>query len=90
MKLLTNSNKGIMDIKVLGSNCQKCKSLEMLTREVISEMGIDATITKEEDIMKIMGYGALSTPGLVINEKVAISGRIPSKKELVELISTYK
>lgn len=79
-----------MDIKVLGPGCQKCKSLEKLTLEVIANMGIDANVTKEEDIMKIMEYGVLSTPGLVIDGKVVFSGRVPAEKELIELISNHK
>ena len=71
-----------MEIKVLGTGCPKCKSLEKLTNETISELGIEASVQKEEDIMKIMAYGVLSTPGLVVDEKVVLSGRLPSKKEL--------
>lgn len=76
-----------MEIKVLGTGCPKCKALETATRNVIADMGIDATIVKEEDIMKIMGYGIMHTPGLVINEKVVFSGRIPSANELRDLIT---
>ena len=76
-----------MEIKVLGTGCSKCKALETATRNVIADMGINATIVKEEDIMKIMGYGIMHTPGLVINEKVVFSGRIPSGNELRDLIT---
>ncbi len=75
-----------MEIKVLGTGCPKCKALEKATQDAIADMGIDANIVKEEDIMKIMGYGIMHTPGLVINEKVVFSGRIPSANELRELI----
>lgn len=75
-----------MIIKVLGTGCTKCKSLEKLTMEAVSELGIDASVTKEEDIMKIMSYGVLSTPGLVIDEKVVLSGRLPSKNEIKKLL----
>ena len=76
-----------MEIKVLGTGCPKCKSLEKITHEAVAEMGIDASVTKEEDIMKIMEYGILSTPGLVIDDKVVMSGRLPSKNELKNLIT---
>ncbi len=75
-----------MEIKVLGTGCPKCKALEKATQNAVADMGIDATIVKEEDIMKIMGYGIMHTPGLVINEKVVFSGRIPSANELRDLI----
>ena len=76
-----------MEIKVLGTGCPKCKALEKATQEAISDMGINANIVKEEDIMKIMGYGIMHTPGLVINEKMVLAGRIPSANELRELIT---
>ena len=76
-----------MEIKVLGTGCPKCKSLEKATQEAIEDLGIDASVLKEEDIMKIMGYGAARTPGLVINEKLVLSGRLPSVKEIKELIN---
>lgn len=77
----------IMDIKILGTGCPKCKSLEKITKEAVDNAGIEANITKEEDIMKIMEYGAMHTPGLVINEKLVLSGRLPSSKEINELLN---
>jgi small redox-active disulfide protein 2 len=76
-----------MEIKVLGTGCPKCKALEKATQDVITEMGVDASITKEEDIMKIMEYGIMHTPGLVINGKVVMSGRVPSTKEIQQFIT---
>ncbi len=87
---ITNYKKvkiSIMEIKVLGTGCPKCKSLEKTTRDVVEEMQVDASITKEEDIVKIMGYGIMRTPGLVINDKVVSSGRLPSKDEIKNLIT---
>ncbi|WP_346859367.1 thioredoxin family protein [uncultured Draconibacterium sp.] len=75
-----------MDIKVLGTGCTKCKKLEELTREVVAEMGIEANIEKEEDIYKIMQYGVMRTPGLVVDGKVVLTGRLPKTKELKELL----
>lgn len=71
-----------MEIKILGTGCQKCKTLEKMTSEVVGENDYDARISKVEDIMDIMNYGIIATPGLVINEKVVISGRLPSKEEI--------
>lgn len=76
-----------MNIKVLGTGCAKCKSLEKVTREAVAEMGINAEVEKVEDIVKIMQYGVMRTPALVINEKVVISGSLPSITEIKELIS---
>ncbi len=76
-----------MEIKILGTGCPKCKTLEKLTRETVKKEGIDANITKEEDIMKIMEYGVMKTPGLVIDEKVIFSGRMPSVKELTNILT---
>lgn len=77
----------IMEIKILGTGCPKCKTLEKVTRDAVSEMGITADIQKEEDIVKIMGYGIMQTPGLVIDGKVVSSGRVLSSKEVKEFIS---
>lgn len=79
-----------MEIKILGTGCPKCRTLEKITREAIAEMGIDADIQKEEDIVKILGYGIMHTPGLVINGKVVSSGRVISSKEIRELITKNK
>lgn len=75
-----------MEIKVLGTGCAKCKSLEKLTNEVVAETGVAATIEKVEDIFKIMQFGVMSTPALVIDKKVVLSGRLPSAAELKEII----
>jgi small redox-active disulfide protein 2 len=78
-----------MEIKILGPGCSKCKTLEKLTREVVSQNGIQATITKVEDITEIMKYHILSTPALVINEKVEIKGRVPGADEIKQILSKY-
>lgn len=80
-------NVEVMDIKVLGSGCSSCKSLENITREAVTELGIESTITKEEDIVKIMDYGVMRTPALVIDEEVVVSGRIPSIEEIKKLLT---
>lgn len=75
-----------MEIKVLGTGCSKCKTLEKITQQAVSELNIKADIEKVEDIQQIMQYGIMSTPGLVINGKVVVSGRVPKVKELKKLI----
>jgi len=76
-----------MEIKILGPGCSKCKTLDKLTREVVEKNGINATITKVEDIMEIMKYGVMSTPALVVDEKVVLKGRVPSSDELKQLLT---
>ncbi|QQS50920.1 MAG: TM0996/MTH895 family glutaredoxin-like protein [Bacteroidota bacterium] len=75
-----------MNIKILGTGCPKCKTLEKLTREVVEANGINATITKVEDIVDIMKYNIMSTPALVVNEKVEIKGRVPSTEEIKQVL----
>lgn len=79
-----------MIIKILGTGCPKCKNLEKLTTEVVKENNFEAEISKVEDIIEIMKYGVLSTPGLVIDEKVAISGRVPSKEEIKNQLEKHR
>ncbi len=78
-----------MEVKILGTGCPKCKTLEKMTREVVEQNGFDAKITKVEDIMDIMKYNIMSTPALVVNEKVIIKGRVPSAEEIKEILSQY-
>ena len=73
-----------MLIKILGSGCANCNRLEKMTREVISELGIDANFEHVEEMDKIMAYPIMRTPALVVDEEVKVSGRIPSKEELLE------
>jgi small redox-active disulfide protein 2 len=75
-----------MIIKVLGTGCTKCNQLENLTKEVLKEMGIDAAIEHVKDINKIMEYPILATPGLVIDEELVVSGKVPEKAKLNQII----
>ena len=76
-----------MEIKVLGPGCAKCQQLERTVKEVVKEMGIDVKIEDVKDMRKIMEYPILSTPGLVIDEKLVFSGRVPSKAEVTACIT---
>ncbi len=79
-----------MNIKILGTGCSKCKTLEKLTRDAVTEIGLAADIEKVEDIMKIMNYGVMSTPALVVDEKIILSGRVPSHAEIIEILIKNK
>ena len=72
-----------MEIKILGTGCPKCAKLEKVTCEV----GIDATVTKVEDIMDIMAFGVMTTPALVVDGKVVLKGRVPSADEVKQLLT---
>jgi len=71
-----------VDIEILGTGCAKCKKLEEDVRRAVADLGIGATVTKVEDIAKIMEHGVMSTPGVVIDGVVKGEGRIPSQQEI--------
>jgi small redox-active disulfide protein 2 len=72
----------MLTIKVLGSGCANCKRVEQIAQKVVAEMGFQAQIIKVTDYKDIMAYNVLSTPGLVINEKLVCAGRIPTPAEV--------
>jgi small redox-active disulfide protein 2 len=75
-------------VKILGTGCANCRKLEAVAREAAASAGIDAEFTKVTDIDAILAYDVLSTPGLVINDKVVSSGRIPTQNEIRQWLST--
>lgn len=77
----------MLTIKVLGSGCANCKRLEREAQKAVSNLSIDADVVKVTDYQAILDYDVLSTPGLVINEKVVSTGKIPSQAELVTLLT---
>lgn len=79
-----------MIIKVLGSGCMNCKTLEKRTIEALQELNMEAVVEKVEDFEKIASYGIMHTPGLVINEKVVISGSVPPVEKLKEILLAYR
>lgn len=76
-----------MEIKVLGTGCARCKSLEKITRKAVAELNLDAKVEKVEDIQKIMEYAVMRTPALVINEKVVLSGQVPNVSQIKDLLN---
>jgi len=72
-----------MHIKILGSGCARCNRLEQLTREAVAELGIDAEFEHVRDMDAIMAYPVMTTPALVVDEEVKVSGRVPGKEELL-------
>lgn len=77
-----------MEIKILGTGCPNCKRLEKYARKALDQLAIEATVTKVTDMQEIMSYQILSTPGLVIDEQVVSSGRVPSIPEISTMIAT--
>ena len=77
----------MLTIKVLGPGCANCKRLEQIARKVVAELAVEAEVIKVTDYNAILAYDVLSTPGLVINEKVVSSGRIPSPAEVTAWVS---
>ncbi len=78
----------MLTIKVLGSGCANCKRLEQIARKVISDMSVEADVIKVTDYNDILSYYILSTPGLVIDEKVVSSGRIPTPAEVTTWVAS--
>ena len=76
-----------MIIKVLGPGCANCKALERATRQAAAELGLDATIEKVTDFATIAGYGVMSTPALVIDERLVLSGRVPTAAQVRDLLT---
>ena len=75
-----------MEIKVLGPGCKNCVTLDRITHEVVAEMGLNATFEKIEDYATIASYGVMSTPALVVDGKVLLSGRVPTPNHLREIL----
>jgi small redox-active disulfide protein 2 len=71
-----------MKIEILGTGCAKCQQLEEMVQSLVVEAGIEAEISKVQDISKILSYGVLTTPGLVINGDVKAAGKIPSAEQI--------
>ena len=77
-----------MEIKVLGPGCMKCRTLEKNTQEALKELGIIAEVKHVTDLKQITNYGVFMTPGLVVDGKVKLTGKVASKDEIKKLLST--
>ena len=80
----------MLTIKVLGPGCANCRKLEEIARSAVASAGIEAQVVKVTDMQQIVGYGVLKTPGLVIDEKLVCSGRIPSAENVAEWIAAAR
>lgn len=77
-----------MDIKILGTGCKKCQTLESQTREAVTSLGLDADIDKVTDPGEIAGWGVMATPALVVDGDVVLAGRLPKQADLAALLSS--
>ncbi len=76
-----------MHIKILGSGCANCVNLEKAARQAVDELGLEASFEKVTDYADIAGYGIMRTPGLVVDEQVVLSGRVPTARQVKELLA---
>ena len=79
-----------MEIKILGTGCDKCKKLEVNANAAVKELGIEASVEKVEDLVQIMKYGVMSTPGLVVNNAVKSVGKVMSVDDIKKLLNDTK
>ncbi|MFA7180273.1 MAG: thioredoxin family protein [Bacteroidia bacterium] len=75
-----------MEIKILGTGCAKCKTTQQIVEKVVADNGVDAQISKVEDIMDIMNYNVIATPAVVVDGVVKIKGRVPSESEVKQAL----
>lgn len=78
-----------MDIKILGTGCVNCRNLEIVTRAALAELGVAATIDDVTDPGEIIAWGVMSTPALVIDDEVVLSGRVPNLAAMKRLIDSH-
>lgn len=78
----------MLSIKVLGSGCANCHKVEALAKQAVAQLGVEATVELVTDMQAIMQYGVMSTPSIVINEKVVSQGRVPALSQITTMITT--
>lgn len=79
-----------MIVKILGPGCARCQKLEEATREALADLGWEAEVEKVVDYAAIAGYGVMATPGLVLDDQVLVSGRVPTPGEIKELLAAAR
>jgi small redox-active disulfide protein 2 len=76
-----------MHVKILGPGCSNCERLEARTRQVLADLGVEATVEKVTDYDQIASFGIMRTPGLVVDDRLVLSGRVPTARELTSLLT---
>jgi small redox-active disulfide protein 2 len=79
-----------MEIKVLGPGCAKCQQAEKVVREAVAESGVNATVEKVTDLMKIAGYGVFGTPAVVVDGDVKLVGKVPKKEDVLSWLNQVR
>jgi small redox-active disulfide protein 2 len=79
-----------MEIKVLGPGCAKCQQAEKVVREAVAESGVNATVEKVTDLMKIAGYGVFGTPAVVVDGDVKMVGKVPKKEDVLSWLNQIR
>ncbi len=79
-----------MEIKVLGPGCARCQQAEKVVREAVAEAGVNATVEKVTDLMKIAGYGVLGTPAVVVDGEVKVVGKVPKKADVMSWLNQVR
>ncbi len=77
----------MLSIRVLGSGCANCHKVEDLVKQAVSQLGIDAKVEMVTDMPTIMKYGVMQTPGIVINDKVVSTGRVPALSQITTMLT---
>jgi small redox-active disulfide protein 2 len=77
----------MLTIKVLGSGCANCHKVEDLAKQAVAQLAIDAQVEMVTDVKEIMRYGVMNTPGVVINDKVVSTGRVPALSQMTTMIT---
>lgn len=78
----------MLSIKVLGSGCANCHKVEELAKQAVAQLGVEAKVELVTDMQEIIRYGVMGTPGIVINEKVVSTGRVPALSQITTMIAT--
>ena len=77
----------MLTVKILGSGCANCVNLEKATRQAVNDLGLEATFEKVTDYADIAAYGIMRTPGLVVDEQVLLAGRVPTARQVKDLLA---
>ncbi len=87
--MTTTRRRVARELEILGSGCANCQKLMAITEAALRDLGMaDAELVKVEDFPTIMAYGVMSTPALVIDGEVVMSGKVPSQSEVSSMITT--